>query len=57
MVSEMNEYNREKKKNELLKKIINRKNKSLSEKIETFKLSREIDKEKFENAIKTMLKK
>ncbi len=45
------------KKNDLLKKVIYKENKSLKEKIETLKLSREIDKEKFETAIKTILKK
>ena len=45
------------KKDVLFKKVIYKENKSLKEKIETLKLSREIDKEKFEAAIKTILKK
>ena len=53
----MDKNNTQNKKNDLLKKIINKENKSLKEKIETFRLSREIDKEKFETAIKAMLKK
>ena len=53
----MDKGNLKNKKNDLLKKVINKENKNLKEKIETLKLSREIDKEKFETAIKTILKK
>ena len=53
----MNKNNSKNKKNDLLKKVINKENKSLKDKIQTLKLSREIDKEKFEIAIRTILKK
>ena len=45
------------KKNDLLKKVINKENKSIKDKIQTLKLSREIDKETFETAIRIILKK
>ena len=53
----MNKNNSKNKKNDLLKKVINKETKSLKDKIQTLKLSREIDKEKFEIAIRTILKK
>ena len=53
----MDKNNSKNKKNDLLKKVINKENKSLKDKIQTLKLSREIDKEKFETAIRTILKK
>ena len=45
------------KKTDLLKKVINKENKSLKDKIQTLKMSRAIDKERFETAIRTILKK
>ena len=57
LILAMDKNNSKNKKNDLLKKIINKENKSLKDKIQTLKLSREIDKEKFETAIRTILKK
>ncbi len=57
MVQSMDKGNLKNRKNDLLKKVIYRESKSLKEKIETLRISREIDKEKFETAIKTILKK
>ena len=57
LILTMDKNNSENKKNDLLKKVINKENMSLKDKIQTLKLSREIDKEKFETAIRTMLKK
>ena len=53
----MDNGNLKNRKNDLLKKVIYKENKTLKEKIETLRISREIDKEKFETAIKTILKK
>ncbi len=53
----MNKKTLQDKKNDLLRKVINKENKSLKDKIQTLKLSREIDKEKFETAIRAILKK
>ena len=57
LILAMDKNNSKNKKNALLKKVINKDNKSLQDKIQTLKLSREIDKEKFETAIRTILKK
>ena len=57
LILAMDKNNSKNKKNELLKKVINKENKSLQDKIQTLKLSREVDKEKFEAAIKIILKK
>ena len=57
MIMAMDKNNSKNKKNDLLKKVINKENKSLKDKIQTLKLSRAIDKEKFETAIRTILKK
>ena len=57
MIMAMDKNNSKNKNNDLLKKVINKENKSLKDKIQTLKLSREIDKEKFETAIRTILKK
>ena len=53
----MDKDNLKNKKNDLLKKVINKENQSLKDKIQTLKMSRAIDKEKFETAIRTILKK
>ena len=57
LILSMDKNNSKHQRNDLLKKVINKENKSLKEKIQTLKLSREIDKEKFETAIRTILKK
>ena len=57
MVQSMDKGKQKKVRNDLLKKVIYKENKTLKEKIETLRISREIDKEKFETAIKTILKK
>ena len=57
LILAMDKNNSKNKKNDLLKKVINKENKSLKDKIQTLKLSREVDKEKFEAAIKIILKK
>ena len=57
LILAMDKNNSKNKKNDLLKKVINKETKCLKDKIQTLKLSREIDKEKFEIAIRTILKK